>query len=158
MIIASHVIMSCYGFWLPNDPRGSWSDFVGAWELFRYGKATKVSSRESVAHAPHDWKIRRASKGSLRYSPVVLNGLQARAVARGFGKAAEEGGYSVHACAILPEHVHQVIGKHERPIGQIVGHLKGRASQQLRAEGLHPFEALADQEGAVPRSEEHTSE
>ena len=35
MIIAYHVIFGMYGFWLPNDPRGSWSDFVAAWELFR---------------------------------------------------------------------------------------------------------------------------
>ena len=42
MVIAYHVIYSMYGFWLPNDPRGSWSDFVGSWELFRYGPATKV--------------------------------------------------------------------------------------------------------------------
>lgn len=25
-----HLIMTAYGFWLPNDPRGSWSEFVGA--------------------------------------------------------------------------------------------------------------------------------
>ncbi len=34
MIVAYHSIFCAYGFWLPNDPRGSWSDFVGAWELF----------------------------------------------------------------------------------------------------------------------------
>src|SRR4051812_43899841 len=33
MIVGYHVIFSTYGFWLPNDPRGSWSDFVGSWEL-----------------------------------------------------------------------------------------------------------------------------
>jgi len=25
MVIASHDIFTFYGFWLPNDPRGSWS-------------------------------------------------------------------------------------------------------------------------------------
>ena len=47
MIRASHVIFSAYGFWLPNDPRGSWSDFVGSWELQRFGPATKVNVRHS---------------------------------------------------------------------------------------------------------------
>jgi hypothetical protein len=43
--LAYHVIVSMYGFWLPNDPRGSGSDFIGAWELFRYGGcATKVDT------------------------------------------------------------------------------------------------------------------
>ena len=41
MVHGYHVIVCAYGFWLPNDPRGSWSDFVGKWELVRFGKATK---------------------------------------------------------------------------------------------------------------------
>ena len=27
-VVAYHVIITNYGFWLPNDPRGSWSDLV----------------------------------------------------------------------------------------------------------------------------------
>jgi hypothetical protein len=38
MVIASHVIVGMYGFWLPNDERGSWSDFIGSWELLRFAK------------------------------------------------------------------------------------------------------------------------
>ena len=45
MILGYHLIITAYGFWLPNDPRGSWSDFVGAWELLRFGRATKTESR-----------------------------------------------------------------------------------------------------------------
>ena len=40
-VLVAHVIITTYGFWLPNDPRGSWSDFVGAWELLRYGRSTE---------------------------------------------------------------------------------------------------------------------
>jgi hypothetical protein len=36
-VLAYHVVFGAYGFWLPNDPRGSWSDFVASWELFRAG-------------------------------------------------------------------------------------------------------------------------
>lgn len=28
-MLGAHVIFGAYGFWLPNDPRGSWSEFVG---------------------------------------------------------------------------------------------------------------------------------
>ena len=38
-VLAYHLILTAYGFWLPNDPRGSWSDFVRAWELRRFGPA-----------------------------------------------------------------------------------------------------------------------
>ncbi len=43
MIVGYHVIFAMYGFWLPNDPRGSWSDFVGSREVHRYGTATKTT-------------------------------------------------------------------------------------------------------------------
>ena len=49
MILAYHSIFSMYGFWLPNDPRGSGSDYVANWDLFRFGPATKVNTRHSVA-------------------------------------------------------------------------------------------------------------
>lgn len=150
MILAYHLILSRYGFWLPNDPRGSSSDWVASWDLFRYGPATKVDTSESLAHVPHDRALRRAAKEALKYPPVQLNGTQARAVGRGFALAAEEGGYDVFACAVLPDHDHLVIGRHARSIGRIVGHLKARATQQLQREGLHPLADYADDEGAIP--------
>jgi REP element-mobilizing transposase RayT len=137
-VLAYHVVFSMYGFWLPNDPRGSWSDFVWSWELLRFGKATKTDSRRSVAHVAHDRQARERAKSALRYPAVQLSGRQALAVGHGFRQAVPEGGYAVHACSILPEHVHMVIGRHERPLGRLVGHLKARATQRLAAEGLWP--------------------
>ena len=49
MILAFHFILSAYGFWLPNDPRGSWSEIVRNFELLRFGPATKVSTTRSLA-------------------------------------------------------------------------------------------------------------
>jgi len=138
MVIAYHVIFSTYGFWLPNDPRGSWSDFVGAWELVRFGKATKVSTTRSVAAVHHDRRLREEAKTALEHGCVAFTGQQALVVGRGFALAAREGGYTVHACTILPEHVHMVIGHSPRSVGRIVGHLKGRATQHLAAAGLWP--------------------
>ena len=57
MIVGYHLIVSAYGFWLPNDPRGSWSEFVGAWDLFRAGGRAmrdQVTERRSYAADPHD--------------------------------------------------------------------------------------------------------
>ena len=151
MILAYHVIVSAYGFWLPNDPRGSWSDFVAAWEFFRYGgKATKVETTKSVAHVSHDRNARFAMKHHLKYPPVRWNGFQARAIASGFAHAARESGYSALACTILHDHAHVVIARTDRPISQVVAHLKGRATQQLRDESIHPFEPFEDADGNVP--------
>jgi REP element-mobilizing transposase RayT len=136
MIIAYHSIFSMYGFWLPNDPRGSGSDYVASWELFRYGPATKTDSRQSMARMPLPPNWQREAKTALRYPPVVITGRQALAISEGFAKAAGEGPYRIYACAILPEHVHLVIGAAERRIRQVVGHLRGRATHFLRERGL----------------------
>ena len=48
MVHAYHVVLPAYGFWLPNDPRGSWSEFVGRWELLRFGRATKALPRRAL--------------------------------------------------------------------------------------------------------------
>lgn len=72
MVLAYHLIVTAYGFWLPNDPRGSWSDFVRSWELFWYGASSKVTTRASLAKRDHDRDLRRAQKSALRYDPVRL--------------------------------------------------------------------------------------
>src|SRR5690349_9857420 len=92
MILAYHFILSAYGFWLPNDPRGSWSDFVGAWELLRFGgPATKVDTTRSVAHVSHDRSYRLEMKEHLQHAEVRFTGVQAQAIGAGFAKAASEG-------------------------------------------------------------------
>jgi REP element-mobilizing transposase RayT len=144
VILASHIIFTAYGFWLPNDPRGSWSDFVRSWELLLAGgPATKIDHRRSVASRPHDAAARRAAKQALRYPPVRFDGVQALSIAAGFAEAIRESNYSVYACSILPDHVHVVAGRHARDAKRIAGHLKGRATQKLAHDGRHPFSELA---------------
>lgn len=140
MVIGYHAIFGAYGFWLPNDPRGSWSDFVASWELFRHGQATKVNVRTSLAGMRHDVDARRAAQESLNFPPVRFSDEQITAVAAGFAQACDESGYTIWAAAILPEHVHVVVARSERKIETIIGHLKGRATQSLTRRELFPAE------------------
>ena len=150
MVRGYHVIFTTYGFWLPNDPRGSRSGFVRAPAIRPFGPATKVDTRRSLAHEPHDQQVRQLAKESLKYPPVVFDGRQGRAVARGFARAIEIGGYVIHACAILPEHVHLVIARHALPIERIIAHLKKEATMRLFAEGIHPLEAFREGDRPPP--------
>lgn len=138
MVLASHVIFGAYGFWLPNDERGSWSDFVGAWELLRFGKATTVNVRESLARRPFDPALRAAAKAALKHPLVTFTGVQARAIGRGFGQYAAKAGLNVLACAILPQHVHLVLARHRLMVESLTNHLKGAATRQLIEENIHP--------------------
>lgn len=150
MVIAQHLVFTTYGFWLPNDPRGSWSDFVRAWELYWYGAATKVTTSRSLSHDSHDRHLRQVQKSALRYDPVRFSNEQIKCVARGFARAVEESGYDMRACAIMPEHVHTVVMRHRNSGEQIIGHLKTRATQAFLAANLHPFQAQRDASGKLP--------
>ncbi len=138
-MLAFHGIFSTYGFWLPNDPRGSWSKWVASWELLRFGKATKVTTTRSVAARHHEVSERVRAKQALKYEPVVFDGQQALCVGGGIEQAVRLSGYHVLACAILPEHVHVVVAEHAHRPSQIIGHFKKRSTQALMRVGLHPF-------------------
>jgi REP element-mobilizing transposase RayT len=157
MILAFHSIFTAYGFWLPNEPRGSWSDYVGSWELAKFGKATTLTTRRSVAGRPYDRDLKRRMQTALKHPPVHFTGEQAREIVRGFASAP----YILHACAVLPDHVHLVIAHMERDIRHAVGHLKSEATRALREGGWfeerspwadHGWNVYLDSEGAVRRA------
>jgi REP element-mobilizing transposase RayT len=149
-ILAYHVVFTAYGFWLPNDPRGSGSAYVWAKHLRRFGPPSKVTTRRSVAAKPHDASHRRAAKQSLLRPQVQFSGLQARAVAAGFADVAVRLEAKVHAAAVLPDHVHLVLVRGPHRAEDWVGFFKRAASRALRDEGLHPFAAEADDGDRVP--------
>lgn len=139
MPLAHHVIFSAYGFWLPNDPRGSGSDFVRKRALFDFGAPTRVETRSSVAHVTHDRDARQRAKAELCYPPVQFSGIQARAIGRGFGEYCARSRLTIWACAILPEHVHLVIADSAIAIEWAINQLKGAATRRLVGEGIHPM-------------------
>jgi REP element-mobilizing transposase RayT len=149
MVHGYHVIWGAYGFWLPNDPRGSWSDFVASWELVRFGKATQ--SQERVAVDVAQWAQWRAeAQHALKFPAVVLSGKQAQLVGHGFANGVRKSRYIIWACSILPEHVHLVIARHSYEVEKIANLLKGEATKQLKEESLHPQARYAAADNKLP--------
>ena len=142
MIVGYHCILSTYGFWLPNDPRGSWSQFVASWDLFCAGGcATKLETRRSVAAArltPGELQRRQMARHTLAHKPVAFTGIQARAVGMAFATVCTVKRYRVHACAIMPQHVHLFIGRTTTDIRTVVGDFKRFATMELYRQNLHP--------------------
>jgi hypothetical protein len=145
-----HLILTTYGFWLPNDPRGSWSTFVGSWELCKFGRATRTSEKRSLAHEAHDRELRLAAKRALKYPPVRFDELQRQAIADGFATAVEEGGYVVHACCVGHDYAHLVVARHERTIERIASHLKSKATMSLTRQQMHPLRDFTTRDGTIP--------
>ena len=150
MVIAYHVIVSAYGFWLPNDERGSWSDFVGRYELLQFGEATKTDARHSVADRRMDRARREAARAALLYPPVTFTGAQAVIMAAAFADGCRRSGFIILACAILPDHVHLVIARHSYDVEQVVNRLKGAATRALADADAHPLAGHVDGQGKTP--------
>ncbi|MFI4860147.1 MAG: transposase [Phycisphaerales bacterium JB063] len=151
MVLAYHLVLTAYGFWLPNDPRGSYSDFVRSFDLYQAaGKATKVSTRRSVAHHAHDPIARERAKQALARKPVVFTGQQARTVALGFADYCTSNSRPCLACAVMPDHAHLVLQRTDLPIEKQAEQLKARATAFLNKAQLHPFQDHPLPNGRTP--------
>ena len=139
VVLAYHLVISAYGFWLPNDPRGSGSDFIRSWELFYQGPATLTHSQRSAAHDPHDRALRLHQKQGLHHEPVAFTELQIEAIAGGFQNAIRRSGFVLYACSILSTHTHLVVARHRYEIEQVANQFNGEATKELKRRGLHPF-------------------
>ena len=152
MIHGYHVIMPMYGFWLPNDPRGSWSDFVRRWEIAKFGASTKTLERRSLSElSQEELKTRDAARRALQYEPVSISGQQEVSIAKGFATHIVKSNYTVWACSILPEHTHLVIARHTYKVEQMVNLLKGASTRQITEDGLHPFQEITPEGDRLPR-------
>jgi REP element-mobilizing transposase RayT len=151
MVLAYFVTIGHYGFWLPNEERGSGSKFVGSNALYKFGKSTYVANRRrSRASRACNKQLRRAAREALKFPPIHLTGRQARAMARGFAKTVQKTGCVILACCVMPDHTHLVVLRHRYSIEKLVIQLKGDATEQLRREGIHPREGLAKSNGRLP--------
>jgi REP element-mobilizing transposase RayT len=136
---------------LPNDPRGAWSDYVGKWELLRFGNASKTLDRKDIHELTAEERERLCdAKRSLKYPAVHWSDKQIEAVANGFQSCVQKSKLTIWACSILPEHVHLVVARHKLEIEQIVNLLKGEATKQLNRSNLHPLAAFANANKRAP--------
>jgi REP element-mobilizing transposase RayT len=150
-MLGLHLIFSTYGFWPPNDPRGSGSTRVMAQHIYAAGgEATKVHTTHSLASKPHDLRVRRAITGALKYPPVRLSGQQAQVVGRGIAVICKKIDLTIHACAILPDHVHFVVARHRLDGDELIECLKRAGTRAMNEAGLHPLAAYSRASGKHP--------
>jgi REP element-mobilizing transposase RayT len=136
-----HLVLSAYGFWLPNDPRGSWSEYVHSLDLYLVGgPATKVNTKRSLAHDVHDRSLRRSTKDFLARPPVRFDDPARQSIALAFATCVHDYCFQIHACTISHDHVHVVLSRDpNRSIEQVARVLKAKATTRLSVDGTHPF-------------------
>jgi REP element-mobilizing transposase RayT len=135
LVIAHHLMWTLYGWWLPNDPRGSTSrsirsDLVGELGALHLGRKAIQPAGGDL----HDFYEQAASV--LTHSLLSFAPNEFAAVAEAMGKSVVECGYTCYACAIMPDHVHLVIRKHRDPAEVMINRIQALTRERLISQGL----------------------
>ena len=153
-VIGYHSIFGAYGFWLPNDPRGSWSKEVKAEHLKAFGDPIQPGTRSSVVARRQDVGKRLEAKKRLLRKNVIFVDDQIECLGRGFEELIERTKLIVFAIAVMPDHVHVVYPRPQCDAEEFVGMFKRAGSRALRKEGKHPFAMETPRVAAGPKRDE----
>jgi len=134
IVIAHHLIWTAYGWWLPNDPRGSTSRTVASDVIAALGELHHGRRRLQPASGAIREFYERASE-LLKFPLLELSAGDVRLVADALGEAISRHRYTCYACAIMPDHVHVVIRKHRHKAEEMIEHLQEASRLALRGCG-----------------------
>ena len=139
MIHAYHATFGTYGSWLPNDPRGSASRFVGGSKMYLQGGRPVQSKRlaydrlTSLEKQKHN-----LLQSQLVREPVVLSETQIDAIAIAIGTFITNHRLQVWAAAILPCHVHVVFSRCGRKAELVIDEMKDFCNERIVAAEIAP--------------------
>jgi REP element-mobilizing transposase RayT len=130
MVAAYHLIWTAYGWWLPNDPRGSTSHEIriaaieGLGEL-HYGRKIIQPSREELR------RFYESARSVLKHELLTFTPSDFQLIGDAFANAVRAHKYTCYACAIMPDHVHMLIRKHREKAEEMTEHLQTPSRQAL---------------------------
>jgi REP element-mobilizing transposase RayT len=135
LVIAYHLIWTAYGWWLPNDPRGSGSkvvrnDVLAEMCELHYGRKKVQPSGATVR------RFQQSAAELLRHPLLTFDETATREVAASFRQVVGRERYTCYACVIMPDHVHILIRKHRHEAEQMVDGLKAAGRERLILAGL----------------------
>ncbi len=111
IIIAHHLILSGYGHWLPNDPRGSGSEEIREEKLSDLGPIHH--GRKQIQPPRRELKqFYRDANPLLDFEPIWFDDAKRQAIAEAFAQVVGNRRYTVWACAVLSNHAHLWIRRH----------------------------------------------
>jgi REP element-mobilizing transposase RayT len=139
MVIAYHLIWTLYGWWLPNDPRGSASNIIRADHISELGRLHQGRKRVQ----PSSREIREfydVAETRLKHPLLTLTPADVGIVAGAFAEAIRDRRYTCYACAIMPDHVHILIRKHRNLAEDMIEHLQRASRDRLTQQGARTSE------------------
>ena len=134
IVIAHHLIWTVYGWWLPNDPRGSFSkeiasDLIAQLGELHYGRKKIQPASRDIRH------FHEQAAQVLKFPLLSIGNAEMQAIATSFAEVIERQTYTCYACAIMPDHVHILIRKHKHLAEEMILNLQ--SFSRLRLSTLH---------------------
>src|SRR5688572_20382073 len=134
VVVGYHLIWTAYGWWLPNDPRGSSSHEIrvepvaALGELHHGRKAVQPPTR-------HLREFYAQARDVLKHPLLTFTDDDIALLGESFGRVIRERGYTCYACAIMPDHVHALIRRHRDWAETMIEALQDGSRQELIAAG-----------------------
>jgi REP element-mobilizing transposase RayT len=135
MVVGYHLIWTVYGWWLPNDPRGSSSYEIRVERIadlgeLHYGRK-QVQPRSAELRQFYD-----QARDLLQHPSPLFTPAEIELTGTSIAQVIAERRYTCYACAILPEHVHMLIRRH-RDMGEEMILALQRTSRQTMIDAGH---------------------
>lgn len=137
MVAGYHLIWTLYGFWLPNDPRGSTSTDVRVVPIQELGEH-HYGRKE---HQPSSQELRdflKSASDALAHEVYILDDAEIALVGAALGNHIRDKGYVCYACAVMPDHVHILIRRHDHRAEDMIAGLQEKARSALVEAGNRP--------------------
>ena len=134
LVIAYHLVWTGYGWWLPNDPRGSSSPLIRQDVLAELGQLHP--GRKSVQ--PTNCEIRefhRRAGERLYFKQMQFSPHEWELIAAALAEVIREERYTCYACAVMPDHVHFLVRKHKHSAEEMIENFQSASRMRLRREG-----------------------
>jgi REP element-mobilizing transposase RayT len=132
LVIAYHLIWTAYGWWLPNDPRGSSSRSIRNDILAQLGDLH--FGRKKLQ--PAGWVIREfyaKAAPLLRHALLTFDETARRVIAAAFADVIARERLTCWACVIMPDHVHLLVRKHRLQAEDMIALLQAESATRLRS-------------------------
>ncbi len=139
MVVGYHLIWTAYGWWLPNDPRGSSSQEIRVKKLSELGPLHE--GRKTIQPPGRD--IRRfydEAKDLLNHELLTFSTTERQVIANAFSAVLASCRYTCYACAIMPDHIHLLIRRHRDRGETMIANLQEESRQGLISAGFRSAE------------------
>ena len=123
MVAGYHLLWTVYGYWLPNDPRGSTSREIRVEPIKPLGdihfgrKKVQPSSGEIKA-------FKAVAQDSLKHPLLTLDDDDVTQIGKVIGQVIGAKKYVCHAGAVMPDHIHLLIRRHRDRAEDMIQHFQ----------------------------------